>query len=327
MRAAATLGAALLASRGISASSPAQQPLSIIDGSSSGTHSADASSEAPGYRGELLRLHRDLVSIESISGDEGRVGRFLDEHLAAKGYRVQRQRVAPREGTPEGAERFNLLAWHGPEDARPRVVVTSHIDTVPPFIPYGIADGAVDRDTVITGRGTNDAKGSVAAMVVALDELPSRPTSCSDALFGQTTVNIGRFDGGVAANVIPEHALVKLGIRVASGSELHGAAEVQRRIQAILDDVDADAISLDCKQGYGPVKCSCDVPGFETVVVNYGTDVPNMQGDHARYLYGPGSILVAHGAHENVTVGHLETAVEGYKKLILHALKHNRSLP
>jgi acetylornithine deacetylase len=56
-------------------------------------------------------------------------------------------------------------------------------------------------------------------------------------------------------------------------------------------------------------------------VVNYGTDVPNLAGDHARYLYGPGTILVAHGARENITVGQLETAVEGYQKLILHALK------
>ena len=56
-------------------------------------------------------------------------------------------------------------------------------------------------------------------------------------------------------------------------------------------------------------------------MVNYGTDVPNLKGNHTRYLYGPGNILVAHGAHENVTVGDLEAAVEAYKKLILHALK------
>lgn len=56
-------------------------------------------------------------------------------------------------------------------------------------------------------------------------------------------------------------------------------------------------------------------------MVNYGTDIPSLKGNHTRYLYGPGSILVAHGARENLTVGDLETAVEGYKKLILHALK------
>ena len=48
--------------------------------------------------------------------------------------------------------------------------------------------------------------------------------------------------------------------------------------------------------------------------------MPNLDGSFTRYLYGPGNILVAHGPHENVTVGELEEAVEGYQKLILHAL-------
>jgi acetylornithine deacetylase len=61
--------------------------------------------------------------------------------------------------------------------------------------------------------------------------------------------------------------------------------------------------------------------GFETIVVNYGTDIPNLKGSHTRYLYGPGSILVAHSEKEGLTVGDLEEAVEGYKNLILHALK------
>ena len=56
-------------------------------------------------------------------------------------------------------------------------------------------------------------------------------------------------------------------------------------------------------------------------MVNYGTDIPHLVGDHTRYLYGPGTILVAHGAHENLTVSDLETAVEAYQKLILHALR------
>lgn len=54
--------------------------------------------------------------------------------------------------------------------------------------------------------------------------------------------------------------------------------------------------------------------------MNYGTDAANLEGDHVRYLYGPGDILVAHGDDEAVTVRDLETAVEGYKRLIKHAL-------
>lgn len=59
---------------------------------------------------------------------------------------------------------------------------------------------------------------------------------------------------------------------------------------------------------------------FDTVIENYGTDIPNLHGNHKKYLYGPGSILIAHSPREYVTVGSLEEAVEGYKKLVLFAL-------
>ncbi|KAG8411310.1 hypothetical protein J3459_016349 [Metarhizium acridum] len=78
---------------------------------------------------------------------------------------------------------------------------------------------------------------------------------------------------------------------------------------------------MDCTHGYGSVECNCDVDGFEKITVNYGTDIPNLAGNHTRYLYGPGNILVAHGARENLTVADLEEAVEGYQKLIVHALQ------
>ena len=63
------------------------------------------------------------------------------------------------------------------------------------------------------------------------------------------------------------------------------------------------------------------VPGFERVVMNYGTDIPSLKGDHKRYLYGPGTILVAHSDHERLKILDLEEAVEGYKVLILESLR------
>ena len=55
--------------------------------------------------------------------------------------------------------------------------------------------------------------------------------------------------------------------------------------------------------------------------MNYGTDIPSLKGEHKRYLYGPGTILVAHSDHEHLKVSDLEEAVEGYKSLILASLK------
>ena len=83
------------------------------------------------------------------------------------------------------------------------------------------------------------------------------------------------------------------------------------------------------ESGYGPVRLDGGVDGFREITVNYGTDVPNLELDVEddkskikRYLYGPGSILVAHGENEGLSVGELEGSVDGYKRLIEWALTH-----
>jgi hypothetical protein len=64
--------------------------------------------------------------------------------------------------------------------------------------------------------------------------------------------------------------------------------------------------------------------GFETTPVSYGTDIPRLHGDHKRYLYGPGSILVAHSDHEHLAIQDLLDAVKGYKTLVREALNPSR---
>ncbi len=127
---------------------------------------------APSYRKALLDLHRNLVTIPSISGAELDVAQWLVDYLISRDFRADIQFVAPRDGTPDGAQRFNVLAWPGQyENPRPRVLVSSHIDVVPPYIAYGIDDGPVTKHTVIRGRGSVDAKAAVAAMTIAVEEL------------------------------------------------------------------------------------------------------------------------------------------------------------
>ena len=136
--------------------------------------------------------------------------------------------------------------------------------------------------------------------------------------FGKSTVNVGYIQGGVAANVVPEHAEAVTAFRL--------AGDLEKSRQVILNAVHAadpeGLLDVELGQGYGPVVLDAGVDGFETITVNYGTDVPNLEVDKdvKRYLYGPGSILVAHGANEGLTVGDMEEAVEGYKKLVKHAL-------
>lgn len=102
----------------------------------------------------LFELTRRLIDIPSLTGDEGAAGSFLASHLEGLGYRVETQEVAP--------DRFNVIAT---TDEAPRIVFSTHIDTVPPFIPSS------EDDENIYGRGSCDAKGIIAAQIFAAERL------------------------------------------------------------------------------------------------------------------------------------------------------------
>ncbi|HYK82600.1 MAG TPA: M20/M25/M40 family metallo-hydrolase [Gemmatimonadales bacterium] len=103
---------------------------------------------------DLVTLARRLVDIPSVSGEEGEVGRFVAALLADLGYRVEVFEAAP--GRP------NVLAT---TERCPTVVLSTHLDTVPPHIPARVTGDA------LSGRGACDAKGIVAAQVVAAERL------------------------------------------------------------------------------------------------------------------------------------------------------------
>lgn len=385
----------------------------------------------------LLSFHRDIVQIESISRNEQDVGDFITEFLQARNFTVFKQPL-PVKGH-DSRPRFNIYAYPANNNVIdpefPGVLLTSHIDTVPPFIPYSLSYDAgtttINRDAVlISGRGTVDAKASVAAQVFAtletLSDTPDAPLallfvvgeeisgdgmkyfsasnlntapsnfhtvifgeptdhalvsghkgmvgfnilasghaahsgypwlgrsavsailpalSRVDRLgdipieegglpfspkFGPTTVNIGSVRAGVAANVVPAAAEAEVAVRLAAGTP-----EQARRIirQAVVDATQGDAdvqVVFPANAGYAPQDLDTDVEGFEIITVNYGTDVPNLvlhPSDNAtvsRYLYGPGSIHVAHGDNEAITIAELEEAVRGYRRLIDAALERNQ---
>jgi len=152
------------------------------------------------------------------------------------------------------------------------------------------------------------------------DILPEKGGLPRSKEFGNSTVNVGYMSGGVAANVVPEFAEAKVSFRLAGGD----AESVKKIILKAVAGADPQGLlEVDIVQGYGPVPLDTDVDGFDSIVVNYGTDVPNLElaDGVKKYLYGPGSILVAHGKDEGLTVGELEQSVEDYQKLVKHALK------
>src|SRR3984957_10522711 len=97
------------------------------------------------YSGSMdaITLTRQLIDIESISGNEAAVGNYLYGELCRVGYQTRRM---PVEG-----ERFNLYAT-SPEESNPEIVFSTHMDTVPPFI------ASSEDSEHIYGRGACDAK-------------------------------------------------------------------------------------------------------------------------------------------------------------------------
>ena len=375
--------------------------LHILAAGSQSTQAQDSLASA------VISLHKELVNIPSVSGTEGGIAHWLRDHLTSLSYHVQLQELPSDPSTSTSTEkRYNVLASHDPSFKTP-ILLTTHLDTVPPFTPYSRTHDK--GHTILHGRGSNDAKASLAAQIVALTDLLQRqqiapytasllfvadeevhglgmrtanalnedghwkavifgePTesrlitghkgivlfdiiargrdahsgypwlgeSAIDMLIpalvalraaesklpaskevGNSTLNIGTIQAGVAGNVVAAYARAQIAIRIGGGT----VEEVRDIISSTIKEVNP-ALELKWSgNGYGPVKCDTDIAGFELGSVNYGTDVPNLRGKHKRYLWGPGSILSAHSDHESVDEEELVRAVEAYQRLILGAL-------
>ncbi|USP79831.1 putative carboxypeptidase [Curvularia clavata] len=347
----------------------------------------------------LLDLHRFLVETESITGNEKAVGEWLTTYLQSHNWTVERQEVSPN--------RYNLLAYGHKRETT--ILLTSHIDVVPPYWPYYY--NATSGE--IGGRGSVDAKGSVAPIIIAAEGIrehlqddisllfvvgeetggdgmrafsdwSKRPSSHEIIIFGEptegklvcghkgmlgfevkatgkaahsgypwlgvsandimvealgellklrqhlpwsdkygnTTMNFGRVQGGVAANVVAETATANIATRLAAGTPKLVRELIMNTLKGVKAAAQKEGGDLEVtwgSEGYGVVDIDCDIEGFDTMTVNYGTDVPNLSGDHKRYLYGPGSIFVAHSAHEALKRKELEQAVLDYRRLVLKA--------
>lgn len=341
-----------------------------------------ATTPAPQEPLDPVELAVDLMRIESTTGREGEVIALAERRLAARGWRVRR--------IPVSAGRDSLLATSS--DA-PVVTLSTHLDTVPPFIPPRLEGGRLH------GRGACDAKGIAAAMTCAAERLRARgvpvallfvvgeetvhdgahaanahappsarvlingePTESTlalgtkgalrvrvaaagkaahsayphlgrsathllvrrlaelerveremprDELLGDTTINVGILSGGVADNVIAPSAEARIMIRLVS--DAGAAIDVLRRWAG-------DDLGVEVTTEVPAVRLGA-VPGFDTSVVAYATDVPNLTRWGTPYLFGPGSIHVAHTDHEHVDVAELHAAVGAYERLADAALR------
>ena len=353
------------------------------------TVASGAGSREPGSGRTLdhVQLARDLIDIESTTGNEGDVGAWLAGFLRDRGYSVLEQPLEPLPPVPGSrlpapvTPRVNVIAAVG----EPDVVFSTHFDCVPPFFPSRVEGG------VLYGRGACDAKGILAAQVAAAERLRAKgetrvglvfvggeergsdgakaanrigskskflingePTDLrlgaatrgafrvrltaagkaahsgypelgesaidklidclvalrtaewpSDPLLGTTHFSVGLISGGVAPNVISPHADAEVFFRTVGQHEplrqvLHRTLAGRVTVEEILEL---------------PAMRMHTVPGFETAVFSYFSDIPFLSNWGTPLLLGPGSIHVAHTDREHIAIDELTRAVEIYATL------------
>ena len=108
-------------------------------------------------------LTRALCEIESTTYHEGAVGDFLADYLGDRAWAVEKMAVPQPQESEIGGARWNVYAGAGGD--APDLVFSTHMDTVPPYIPYS------EDAEFMYGRGVSDAKGIIAAQVAAAEAL------------------------------------------------------------------------------------------------------------------------------------------------------------
>lgn len=103
---------------------------------------------------DIFKLTRELIDIPSVTGEEFEIGNSLAELLSRLGYQVVLQELSK--------DRDNIIAT---TTAPPSVVLSTHMDTVPPHLT------SREDDEFIYGRGACDAKGIIAAQIAAAEKL------------------------------------------------------------------------------------------------------------------------------------------------------------
>ena len=305
---------------------------------------------------------------------------WLDRYLADRRWRTHRIPVTPG--------RDDLFAT---AHESPLVTLSTHLDTVPPFIAPRRADGRIH------GRGACDAKGIAAAMISAAERLrddnvpvgmlfvvgeevthdgahaandafakrtipatsrvivngePTESTLAlgtkgairvtlrttgqaahsayphlghsatrdlvrllaeldavefpTDELLGETTANIGSLAGGVADNVVAPSAEARLMIRLVTPPD-----DVKRIVERWAEG----RATVEWGPMVPPVRLGV-VDGFKTSVAAFATDIPALTNWGTPFLFGPGSIHVAHRDDEFVDTTELTAAVDAYERIV-----------
>ena len=135
----------------------------------------------------LFELTKNLINIPSVSGEEEAVGFFLRDYLESFGWTVDLQTVSENQN--------NVIAYL---NETPRVFLSTHMDTVPPFIE------ASEDNEKIYGRGACDAKGIIASQIFAAESLRKQGIKDIGLLF-----TVDEEQGSSGARAANQHRLAQ----------------------------------------------------------------------------------------------------------------------
>ena len=223
------------------------------------------------------------------------------ERLRAEGEtRIALVFVAGEERGSDGAKAANTLA------SATRFLINGE----PTELKLGLATRGCFRVRLIAhGKAAHSGYPELgeSAIEKLIDVLNALRTAVwpSDPQLGRTHYTVGLIAGGVAPNVIPPHAEAEVFFRtVGAHDELRAtlAATVAGRVDV------QEILEL-------PVVRLHTVPGFETEVFAYFSDVPFLTNWGTPLLLGPGTIHVAHTDHEQIAMSDLDRAVDLYTGL------------
>jgi acetylornithine deacetylase len=180
--------------------------------------------------------------------------------------------------------------------------------------------GSLRIDLQATGRAAHSAypEEGESAMVALLDTIERirRHPLPSDPLLGESTLNVGIVSGGVAPNVLAPEASAQILIRTVEPTD---------RLKTALQALASPGVSLSF-----PVELPCHKggaapAGWETTVVSYASDLPFLTTWGECFQLGPGTIRVAHSAHEHIRKADLLRGVDLYVRLATDLLAREAS--
>lgn len=176
--------------------------------------------------------------------------------------------------------------------------------------------GALRYEILARGKLAHSAypelgHSAIHSLLDALSEIRAIPLP-SDALLGESTLNVGTIRGGRAPNVVADEASAEIMFRLVGDPEPFRTAVARA---SATQKVEAREVL------FSPAVRLTALEGMPTTVVAFTTDVPTFEGAWGQpFLIGPGSIQVAHTAEERIAKTELREAVGIYARMVRQLL-------